>query len=67
MTVLVNNIPYKTITINGTNGEWITQEAEIESFVSVESYVDLSFAQNGIEIESIRVSRSGDLHKPLLS
>lgn len=67
MTVLVNNIPFKTITINGTNGEWITKEVEIESFVAVESYIDLAFAQSGIQIESIFAFRSGEIYKPHLS
>lgn len=64
MTVHINNIPAKTITIQGTGGEWITREFKIESFVSVDSYVDLAFARSGIQIGELYVKRTGDVYKP---
>lgn len=67
MTIFINNIPMKTITINGTAGEWIKKEFTLESFVSIDSYVDLAFAQSGIQIGEIHVKRTGEVYKPHLS
>lgn len=67
MTIFSNKIPIKTITINGTGGEWITKEFGMESFVSIDSYVDLAFAQSGIQIGEIHVKRTGNVYKPHLS
>ena len=67
MTIFSNKIPLKTITINGTGGEWITREFGMESFVSIDSYIDLAFAQSGIQIGEIHVKRTGNVYKPHLS
>lgn len=67
MTIFSNNIPVKTITINGTGGKWIEKQFELESFVSIDSFIDLAFAQSGIQIGEIHVKRTGNVHKPHLS
>lgn len=63
MTVLVNKVPIRTITISGTNGEWVHREVDIESFVSIDCYLDIAFAQSGIQIDEIKVTRKGDIDK----
>lgn len=67
MTIFINNIPNQTITINGTGGEWITKEFTIESFVAIDSYVDLAFAQSGIQIGEVFIKRTGNVVLPHLS
>ena len=67
MTVIVNNVPMQTITISGTGGNWIEKEFPLESFISIDSYVDFAFAQSGIEIGEIHVKRVGDVKKSHLS
>ena len=67
MTVMMNKIPIKTFTINGTKGQWIEHTMELESFVAIDYYIDLAFAQSGIEIGEITAIRKGDVYKPHLS
>ena len=67
MTVLTNNIPLYTITINGTNGAWVEKEIELESFVSIDSYIDLVFAQSGIQVGEVKAVYKGAVIKPHLS
>ncbi len=57
MSISINNMLLNTVTIHGTNGEWITKELEFEVFLSVENYLDLAFAQTGIDVESITVTK----------
>ena len=57
MNVSVNNMLIHTETIHGTNGEWIMKDLDFEAFVSVDNYLDLSFAQTGIDIDSIYVTK----------
>ncbi len=57
MNISINNMLIHTETIHGTNGEWITKEIDFEIFLSVENYLDLAFAQTGIDIESITVTK----------
>ena len=67
MTVFSNKIPLQTITINGTGGQWIEKQILLESFVSIDSFIDLAFAQSGIQIGEIYVKRTGNVYKPHLS
>ena len=67
MTIFTNNIPFHTITINGTGGEWITRQIEIESFVSIDSYIDLVFAQSGIQVGEIKAEFKEKIVKPHLA
>ena len=57
MSISINNLLIHTITIHGTDGKWIEKEAEFEVFVSIDNYLDIAFAQTGIDIESIEVSQ----------
>ena len=57
MSISSNNLLIQTLTVHGTNGEWIEKEVEFEVFVSIDNYIDLAFAQTGIDIESIRISQ----------
>lgn len=61
MSISSNNMLIHTITINGTNGEWITRNGEFQVFVSVDNYIDLYFAQSGIQIGEIKVVKVRDL------
>ena len=64
---MMNKIPIRTITINGTNGEWVEHSIELESFVAIDYYLDLAFAQSGIQIGEIKAVRDRDVYKPHLS
>ena len=57
MSFSVNNLFLNTLTIHGTNGEWIEKEVEFEVFVSIDNYIDIAFAQTGIDIDSITVTK----------
>lgn len=48
-----------TITINGTNGEWVTREAEFDVWVSLDNYTKLFFGEGGIEIREIKIAHIG--------
>lgn len=48
-----------TITINGTNGEWVTREAEFDVWVSLDNYTKLFFGEGGIEICEIKIAHIG--------
>lgn len=63
MTVFSNNIPVKTVTINGTAGEWIERTVDVEAFVSIDCYVDLAFAQSGIQIGEIKCTYKSKIEK----
>ena len=67
MTVMINKIPLRTITISGTNGEWVERSIELESFVAIDYYLDLAFRQSGIQIGEIHAVRTGNVYKPHLS
>ena len=67
MTVFMNKIPLRTITISGTGGEWVEHSIQMESFVAIDYYVDLAFAQSGIQIDEIKAVRKGNVYKPHLS
>jgi len=67
MTVMINKIPLRTITISGTNGEWVERSIELESFVAIDYYLDLAFRQSGIQIGEIHAVRTRDVYKPHLS
>lgn len=61
MTIMINNVPQYTITINGTGGEWVEREVDMESFAAIDSYIDFVFAQSGIEVGEIKIVRKGKL------
>ena len=57
MSFAANNLFLTTLTIHGTNGKWIEKEVEFEVFVSIDNYIDISFAQTGIEVGAITVTK----------
>lgn len=63
LNVFSNNMLVQSFTINGTNGEWIVKDANFEVFVSRDVYIDLAFAQSGIDVDSITVSMVEKLNK----
>ena len=56
LSISINNLFLTTLTVHGTGGEWIEKEVEFEVFVSIDNYLDLSFAQTGIDIDSMTVT-----------
>ena len=57
MSISANNMLVTTLTIHGTEGKWIEKKVAFEVFVSIDNYLDFSFAQTGIEISRIIVSK----------
>lgn len=57
MSISSNNVLIHTVTIHGTGGEWIEKDFKFEVFVSIDNYIDFAFAQTGIEIDSITVTK----------
>ena len=54
---VVNTIDVAFPIIHGTNGEWITKDCDFMKFASIDNYLDISFIQTGIDIESITVTQ----------
>ncbi len=55
MTISENGTLVSAITINGTNGEWIEKVINLDTSFQSNNYVNLYFAQTGIDIESIEM------------
>ncbi|MCR5798759.1 MAG: glycoside hydrolase family 3 C-terminal domain-containing protein [Lachnospiraceae bacterium] len=66
MNIMSNGLLLHTITIHGTGGEWIDENVVFEVFVSIDNYIDLSFAQTGIDIDSIVVTKIRSLEESTL-
>ena len=66
MNIMSNGLLLHTITIHGTGGEWIDEDVVFEVFVSIDNYIDLSFAQTGIDIDSIVVTKIRSLEESTL-
>ena len=49
-----NNMLRGSITISGTNGEWVTKTVEIDASYQADNYLAIHFAQTGIEVDSIQ-------------
>ena len=52
MVVSENTMPIGTVTINGTNGEWIEKHFEVDCCFQRDNYLSIYFAQTGIDIDS---------------
>lgn len=63
MNVLCNNVPMQTITINGTDGQWVEKELTLESFTAIDSYIDFVFASGGIDVKEVKLTRTGNVVK----
>ena len=57
MSLSANNMLIRTLTVQGTGGQWIEKKVEFEVFVSIDNYIDIAFAQTGIDIERITVTK----------
>ena len=57
MSLSANNMLIRTLTVQGTGGKWIEKKVEFEVFVSIDNYIDIAFAQTGIDIERITVTK----------
>ena len=55
ISVFENNILIGTITINGTNGEYIERSVKFSVFVAVDNFFRLYFGESGVEIGEIRI------------
>ncbi|MBP9997407.1 MAG: glycoside hydrolase family 3 protein [Lachnospiraceae bacterium] len=55
LTVSENTMLRGTITINGTGGEWIERTVDIDATFQADNYVNLYFAQSGIDIDEIKL------------
>ncbi len=55
MTVSQNGMIRAAFTINGTNGEWIEKNVEIDCSYQRDNYVSVYFAQTGIDVDSIEI------------
>ncbi len=57
MSIFTNNTLWHTITINGTDGKWIEKTALFQAYISIDIFVDLYFAQSGIDMGEILVEK----------
>lgn len=57
LTYSENNVPRGTITVQGTDGQWVERKMEIPIFTPIKAFVSLYFAQSGMEIKEIRLER----------
>lgn len=62
--IFVNGKLMGTVTLNGTDGEWIQVEQDLGVLFNPNNYVKLYFAQSGIHIESIVVELKEELKLP---
>lgn len=56
MSVSLNNALLKMFTVNGTGGKWEEYDAEFDVFSAIDNYLNLYFAQSGIDVGGIRIS-----------
>lgn len=50
LTIFANNVVLRIITLNGSNGEWVTIEQELGELRNPHNFMKLYFAQAGMEI-----------------
>lgn len=53
-----------TVTLNGTEGEWIQVEHDLGVFFGSNNYVKLQFAQSGIHMDTVTVELKEELKLP---
>ncbi len=61
ITIFLGGMVHSTITINGTNGEWIEETRDLGLMFHPNCYLKLYFAQSGVEIGEIRISLREEL------
>ena len=55
VSVFINNILERTVTISGTHGEWVTEEIPIGPFFNPHVFLKLYFAQSGMELAPLQI------------
>ncbi len=61
ITIFLGGKIHSTITINGTNGEWIEETRDLGLMFHPSCYLKLYFAQGGMDIGEIRISLREEL------
>ncbi len=61
ITLFLGGRVLSTITINGTNGQWIEETRDLGLMFQPNCYLKLYFAQSGADIEEIRISLREEL------
>ena len=56
MTVSLNGHISGTITLNGTNGQWVEAKQNLGAIVSPYNYLKLYFAQSGMQIDTMTIT-----------
>ena len=64
VSIFLNGTLLGTITINGTNEEWIEIEQNLGVIFSPHNYIRLYFAQSGMKIDAIKIIWTKPLDKP---
>ena len=57
VSVFLNGTIAGTVTINGTNGAWITKEVDLGMIAFPNNYIRLYFAQSGMKIKELKIWR----------
>lgn len=57
VTFSMNGTIQSSFTVPGTKGEWVTKTAEFTTFVAIDNYLAFYFAQSGLQIRRIHLSR----------
>ncbi len=60
LVVSTNKVIASTFTINGTNGQWIEKKMPVDCSFQNNLYINLFFAQTGIDIEQITLVKVAD-------
>ncbi|MDO5416222.1 MAG: glycoside hydrolase family 3 C-terminal domain-containing protein [Lachnospiraceae bacterium] len=60
VTVFGNNHLLQTVTINGTNGEWVTKTVDLNVFNALDWHLKFYFGESGIEIGALEISRKAE-------
>lgn len=63
VSVFANGHLEGTVTINGTNGEWIEIEKNIGPLFGTHNYVRLYFAQGGMEIQTVTIQLQEEMER----
>lgn len=56
VTIFIGSNVVSTITINGTNGQWVEETRDLGMMFNPNCYMKLYFAQSGMEIGEIKIS-----------
>lgn len=65
VSIYTNGTLAGTLTLNGTNGEWIEIQQKLGNFVGPNNFLKLYFAQSGMQIETITIELTEAKVSPL--